>query len=97
MKSSDFLTFGIKSLAQNVLPQFQSAFGLNSEFDSFDDVRALFEGGIRLPTDAISKISPLPVIKELFRTDDEQVLKFPPPHVIKGVLHILIELLVINI
>jgi len=72
-------------LSQNVLPQFQSAFGLNAEFDKFDDVRGLFEGGLYLPTDVISKISPIPVIKEIFRTDGEQVLKFPPPHVIKGI------------
>ncbi|QHO33977.1 hypothetical protein HN51_027577 [Arachis hypogaea] len=83
LKSSDFLTYGIKSLAQNVLPRFQSVFGLNSEFDSFDDARAFFEGGIYLPTDVISDISPLPVLKEIFRTDGEQVLKFPPPHVIQ--------------
>ncbi|KAK7381796.1 hypothetical protein VNO80_00343 [Phaseolus coccineus] len=83
LKSSDFLTNGIKSLAQNVLPQFQSAFGLNAEFDKFDDVRGLFEGGLQLPTDVISKISPIPVIKEIFRTDGEQVLKFPQPHVIQ--------------
>ncbi|KAL2337922.1 hypothetical protein Fmac_012368 [Flemingia macrophylla] len=83
LKSSDFLTYGIKSLTQNVLPQFQSAFGLNAEFDSFEDVRCLFEGGLFLPTDAISKISPIPVIKEIFRTDGEQFLKFPPPHVIR--------------
>ncbi|BAT98350.1 hypothetical protein LR48_Vigan346s002300 [Vigna angularis] len=83
LKSSDFLTYGIKSLAQNVLPQFQSAFGLNAEFDKFDDVRGLFEGGLHLPTDVISQLSPLPVVKEFFRTDGEQVLKFPPPHVIR--------------
>ncbi|XP_047149962.1 linoleate 9S-lipoxygenase 1-like, partial [Vigna umbellata] len=83
LKSSDFLTYGIKSLAQNVLPQFQSAFGLNAEFDKFDDVRGLFEGGLHLPTDVISQLSPLPVMKEFFRTDGEQVLKFPPPHVIR--------------
>ncbi|XP_027343811.1 seed linoleate 9S-lipoxygenase-2-like [Abrus precatorius] len=86
LKSSDFLTYGIKSLSQYVLPAFQSAFDLNftrPEFDSFQEVRDLYEGGIKLPTDVISTISPLPVIKELFRTDGEQVLKFPPPHVIQ--------------
>ncbi|KAJ1420346.1 PLAT/LH2 domain [Sesbania bispinosa] len=87
LKSSDFLTYGIKSLSQNVLPLFQSViFDLNftpNEFDSFDEVRGLFEGGIKLPTNVLSQISPLPVLKEIFRTDGENVLQFPPPHVIK--------------
>jgi linoleate 9S-lipoxygenase len=90
LKSSDFLTYGIKSVSQIVLPAFESAFDLNftpREFDSFQDVRDLFEGGIKLPLDVISTISPLPVIKELFRTDGENVLKFPPPHVVKGVIN----------
>ncbi|KAJ1420347.1 PLAT/LH2 domain [Sesbania bispinosa] len=87
LKSSDFLTYGIKSLSQNVLPLFESVF-LDSdftpnEFDSFEEVRALYEGGIKLPTDVISQISPLPVLKEIFRTDGENVLQFPTPHVIK--------------
>ncbi|XP_027336929.1 seed linoleate 9S-lipoxygenase-like isoform X2 [Abrus precatorius] len=85
LKSSDFLTYGIKSLSQDVIPMFQSAiFDLSvtkSEFDSFDDVHQLYEGGIKLPTNIISQISPLPVLSEIFRTDGESVLKFPPPHV----------------
>ncbi|MCH81404.1 seed lipoxygenase, partial [Trifolium medium] len=87
LKSSDFLMYGIKSLSQDVLPLFQAViFDLNftpNEFDSFDEVRGLFEGGIKLPTDILSKISPLPALKEILRTDGEQVLKFPPPQVIR--------------
>ncbi|XP_061365130.1 seed linoleate 9S-lipoxygenase-2 [Gastrolobium bilobum] len=85
LKSSDFLSYGIKSLSQLVLPAFESAMNFTpNEFDSFQDVRDLYEGGIKLPTDVISTISPLPVIKELFRTDGEQVLKFPTPHIIQA-------------
>ncbi|CAJ1955477.1 unnamed protein product [Sphenostylis stenocarpa] len=86
LKSSDFLASGIKSLSQYVLPAFESVFDLNftpNEFDSFQDVRDLCEGGIKLPTNVINTIAPLPVVKELFRTDGEQVLKFPTPHVIQ--------------
>ncbi|RYR42528.1 hypothetical protein Ahy_A08g038996 [Arachis hypogaea] len=84
LKSSDFLANSIKFLTRYVLPAFESVFDMNltpNEFDSFQDVRDLYEGGIRLTTEVISTISPLPVIKELFRTDGEQVLKFPPPHI----------------
>jgi len=88
LKSSDFLMYGIKSLSQNVLPMLKSAiFQLkitSSEFTSFDDVRSLYEGGIQLPTNFLSNISPIPALKEIFRTDGENVLQFPLPHVIQG-------------
>ncbi|XP_027341792.1 seed linoleate 9S-lipoxygenase-3 [Abrus precatorius] len=87
LKSSDFLTYGLKSLSQNVIPALQSVFfDLNftpNEFDSFDEVHGLYEGGIKLPTNILSQISPLPVLKEILRTDGEQALKFPPPKVIE--------------
>ncbi|KAL2337926.1 hypothetical protein Fmac_012372 [Flemingia macrophylla] len=86
LKSSDFLVYILKSAAQNVIPQLQSALRLqfnNPEFTSFDDVRGLYDGGIKLPTDVLSKLSPIPLFTELFRTDGEQVLKFPPPKVIQ--------------
>jgi len=88
LKSSDSLIYGLKSLSQNVIPLLKSAiFDLrvtSSEFDSFDDVRSLYEGGLKLPTNILSQISPLPALKEIFRTDGENVLQFPPPHVIRG-------------
>ncbi|CAL0326085.1 unnamed protein product [Lupinus luteus] len=86
LKSSDFLIYGLKSVAQDVTSVLQSVFELDftpNEFETFDEVRELYEGGIKLPTDAISKISPLPVLKEIFRTDGEQFLKFPTPKVIQ--------------
>ncbi|AET01678.2 seed linoleate 9S-lipoxygenase [Medicago truncatula] len=55
----------------------------SSDFLIFDEVRGLFEGGIKLPTDILSQISPLPALKEILRTDGEQALKFPPPQVIR--------------
>ncbi|RDX78495.1 Seed linoleate 9S-lipoxygenase-3, partial [Mucuna pruriens] len=86
LKSSDFLTYGLKSISRNFLPALKSVFDLNftpTEFDSFDEVRALCEGGIQLPTDILSRISPLPVLREIFRTDGENVLKFSTPDLIK--------------
>ncbi|XP_061370322.1 seed linoleate 9S-lipoxygenase-3-like [Gastrolobium bilobum] len=87
VKSSDFLAYGLKSVSQDVIPALQSVFDINftpNEFDSFDDVNSLYEGGIKLPTDIISKLTQsLPVVSEIFRTDGEQFLKFPPPKVIQ--------------
>jgi len=88
LKSSDFLTYGIKALSRSFLPILKSSFDLNftpNEFDSFEEVRELCEGGIKLPTDILGKISPLPVLKEIFRTDGESFLKFSVPHLIKGI------------
>lgn len=90
MKSKDALEIGTKSLSQIVQPAFESAFDLKStpiEFHSFQDVHDLYEGGIKLPRDVISTIIPLPVIKELYRTDGQHILKFPQPHVVQGVIN----------
>ncbi|KAL1339390.1 hypothetical protein AAHE18_U032900 [Arachis hypogaea] len=85
LKSSDFLVYILKSASQNVIPQLQSALPLvgKTEFDSFEDVRDLYEGGIKLPTNILSDLSPIPLFKELFRTDGEQALKFPVPKIIQ--------------
>ncbi|KAK7381801.1 hypothetical protein VNO80_00348 [Phaseolus coccineus] len=77
LKSSDLLSFEIKSLlSRKVLPHLKHLFDSNiskAEFDSFDDVHKLYEGGLKLPLDTLSK----------FTTLGEDVLKFSVPHVIK--------------
>ncbi|RYQ88949.1 hypothetical protein Ahy_B09g095845 isoform K [Arachis hypogaea] len=85
LKSSDFLVYILKSASQNVIPQLQSALPLvgQTEFNTFEDVRDLYEGGIKLPTNILSDLSPIPLFKELFRTDGEQALKFPVPKIIQ--------------
>ncbi|KAE8728141.1 Linoleate 9S-lipoxygenase A [Hibiscus syriacus] len=59
-----------------------------NEFDSFQDVLDLYEGGIKLPSDAtIKKIRdclPWEMIRELVRNDGERLMKFPIPAVIKA-------------
>ncbi|KAK4253803.1 hypothetical protein QN277_010431 [Acacia crassicarpa] len=70
-------------------PLLESAFNFTSnEFNSFDEARELYEGGFQLPQDARKNISekmPIPMLKELFRTDGEQALsRYPTPKVIKG-------------
>ena len=86
LKQADFLGFGLKGLNQNVIPKFRNFFDFDKEFDNFEEVRCLFEGGVKLPTDIISAISPIAMVKEIFRTDGENFLKYPPPHVIQGLL-----------
>ncbi|KOM26945.1 hypothetical protein LR48_Vigan346s002700 [Vigna angularis] len=84
LKSSDFLCFGIKSISRNVWPHLKPQLDSNiskNEFESFDEVHHLSEGGIKLPLDTLSKISSLPLLQEIFRTDGENVLKFSVPHV----------------
>ncbi|KHN11256.1 Linoleate 9S-lipoxygenase [Glycine soja] len=66
-------TLGGVELAENHLRK--------PEFTSFDDVHGLYEVGIKLPTDALSKLSPITLFKELFQTEGEQALKFPKPKV----------------
>ncbi|XP_058745333.1 linoleate 9S-lipoxygenase-like [Vicia villosa] len=86
LKSSDFLVYILKSASQNFVPQLRSIVTLqlnNSEFNTFDEIRSLYEGGFKLPTGILSKLSPIPFFKEIFRTDGESALKFPPPKVIQ--------------
>ncbi|BAT91731.1 Linoleate 9S-lipoxygenase-4 [Vigna angularis] len=86
LKSSDFLAYALKSVSQDVLPVLTDAFDgniLSLEFDSFAEVRKLYEGGVTLPTDFLSKYAPIPIVKELFRSDGEQFLKYPPPKVMQ--------------
>lgn len=62
-----------------------------NEFDSFEDVLKLYEGGVELPEGLLKSIrdsAPAEIIKEIFRTDGERLLKFPVPQVIKGRIYI---------
>lgn len=89
LKMADFLAYALKSIAQFVQPELEALCDSTpNEFDSFDDVLKLYEGGIELPDgpllDNIRKNIPLEMLKEIFRSDGEQFLKFPMPQVIKG-------------
>lgn len=87
IKMSDFLAYALKSLVQIILPEVKSICDkTHNEFDSFDDVINLYEGGIKLPNGALAKLKdriPWEMLKELVRTDGEHFLKFPMPDVIK--------------
>jgi linoleate 9S-lipoxygenase len=82
-KSSDFLAFILKSASQSIIPSFTSI--VNKEFNNFEDVRSLYDGGVKLPTNFLSNISPIPLFTELFRSDGAATLKFSPPKVVQGI------------
>ncbi|MCD7446598.1 Arachidonate 5-lipoxygenase [Datura stramonium] len=58
-----------------------------SEFDSFEDVLKLYEGGIKLPSrpllKAIIDSIPLEILKDILQTDGQGILKYPTPQVIQ--------------
>lgn len=90
LKMSDFLTVYLKSIAQSFLPAFKALFdNTPNEFDSFEDVLKLYEGGVKLPEGpllkAITDTIPLEILKDVFHSDGEGLFKFPTPQVIQGI------------
>ncbi|RZC94118.1 hypothetical protein C5167_016812 [Papaver somniferum] len=87
LKMSDFLAYALKSLVQVLVPEIKALCDSTpNEFDTFQDIFNLYEGGIQLPTGPLSKIKdaiPFEMLKELIRTDGENLLKLPLPQVIK--------------
>uniref|UniRef100_A0A2P2KIK4 Putative linoleate 9S-lipoxygenase 5 n=1 Tax=Rhizophora mucronata TaxID=61149 RepID=A0A2P2KIK4_RHIMU len=88
LKFSDFLAWALKSLVQVLLPEITSLCDKTiNEFDTFEDVLNLYEGGVRLPSgSSVTKFRdriPWELLKELVRNDGERFLKFPMPDVIK--------------
>ncbi|XP_042517026.1 probable linoleate 9S-lipoxygenase 5 [Macadamia integrifolia] len=88
LKMSDFLAYALKALVQFLLPEFKALCDRTpNEFDTFQDVLDLYERGIQLPNgptvDKVRDKIPLELLKELFRSDGERLLKFPTPQVIQ--------------
>lgn len=88
LKMSDFLAYGIKALVKSVFPVLNSIFDKTpNEFDSFQDVLNLYEGGLKLPQiDLINQLKeqiPFELIKEIITIDGDALLKFPVPQVIR--------------
>ncbi|KAB5537816.1 hypothetical protein DKX38_015349 [Salix brachista] len=82
LKFSDFLAYALKSLIQILLPEIKSLCDKTiNEFETFEDVLNLYEGGIKLPNNpTLCKIRdriPCEMLKELVRNDGERFLKFP--------------------
>lgn len=87
LKLADFLAYALKSVVQVIVPEIQDLCDkTRNEFDTYQDVLKLYEGGIKLPSDALDRIRsaiPLELLKELFHTDNAQLFKFPMPQVIQ--------------
>nr|AEQ30071.1 lipoxygenase [Litchi chinensis] len=88
LKMSDFLAYALKSIAQFIKPALESIDSTPNEFDSFDDVQKLYEGGLDLPDshllDDIRKNIPLELLKEIFQTDGARLFEYPMPQVIQN-------------
>lgn len=88
LKLSDFLAYGLKSIVQFLVPEFEALCDITgNEFDSFEDVMTLYEGGFKLPEgpllDSIRKKIPFEMLKVFLETDSTGIAKFPKPQVIK--------------
>ncbi|KAJ0982301.1 hypothetical protein J5N97_010556 [Dioscorea zingiberensis] len=88
IKMSDFLGYAIKALVNSVFPVLTSIFDKTpNEFDSFQDVLDLYEGGLKIPhLDLLEQIRdqiPFEMIKEIIRLDGDALFKLPMPHVIR--------------
>ncbi|OWM69829.1 hypothetical protein CDL15_Pgr025678 [Punica granatum] len=88
LKFSEYLAYSLKSIAQVTLPEIASLCDKTiNEFDTFEDVFRIYEGGINLPkVTLLGKVKeriPWAMMKELVRDDGERFLKFPMPDVIK--------------
>ncbi|CAH1443655.1 unnamed protein product [Lactuca virosa] len=86
VKLSDFLGFGLKSTGQFLVSELEALIDSTPhEFDSFEDVLKVYEGGIKLPfLEKARKKIHLELLRIISQTDGEGVLKFPMPQAIKG-------------
>ncbi|KAG6511528.1 probable linoleate 9S-lipoxygenase 5 [Zingiber officinale] len=85
LKMSDFLGNALKAIVQSLVPSLNMVFDATPmEFDSFQDVLNLFDGGLRLPQledNGDQGNDQIP--RELVKTDGGRILKLPRPQVIQ--------------
>ncbi|KAG0548029.1 hypothetical protein BDA96_01G131300 [Sorghum bicolor] len=88
LKMSDFLGHAIKAIAQGIIPAVRTYVDTSpKEFDSFQDIINLYEGGIKLPKiqalEDMRKLFPLQLVKDLLPAGGDYLLKLPIPEIIK--------------
>ncbi|KAL7235183.1 hypothetical protein ACSBR1_018639 [Camellia fascicularis] len=88
LKLSDLVAYGLKSVFQFLLPEFEAQFDKTpEEFDNLEDVMKLYDGGIKIPDchllESLRKEIPFETLKEILRTDGERFCHFPVPQVIE--------------
>ncbi|KAL2509073.1 Linoleate 9S-lipoxygenase 5 [Forsythia ovata] len=89
VKFSDFLSYSLKSLGQVLVPEIGAVFDETiNEFDKFQDIHNLYEGGIKLPESDTLKNTrefiPWESFKKLLHSDGDRLLQFPKPDIIKN-------------
>ena len=89
LKLSDFLGSAIKAVAKALVPALDALVDKTPlEFDTFQDVLNLYEGGIVLPNcpelDEVKDNIPLELLKDLFPSSGARLFRLPMPDIIKG-------------
>ena len=85
----DFLAYTIKALVDGIVPAIRTYVDITpNEFDSFEDILKLYEGGLKLPSipalEEVRERFPIQLIKDLIPMDGDYLFKLPRPHVIRG-------------
>ncbi|XP_021742501.1 probable linoleate 9S-lipoxygenase 5 [Chenopodium quinoa] len=88
IKLSDFLADTVKSITHGVVGLVDAVLDKTpKEFDTFQDVLDMYEGGIKLPdspfVEKIRENLPSEFLKTLVRNDGAHFLKYPMPDIIK--------------
>ena len=89
-KFEDFVGNGLKAIGQFLASELRSVFDKTpTEFDTFDDVLNLYEGGHKLPMSTTNRIQdriPWEMLKALVHKESKGFLRLPMPDVIKGMV-----------
>ena len=86
VKKADFTTYLLKAISAGILPLARALFDTVSprEFDDFQDMYKLYEGGLKIPDvpvmDLMFKV--FPPLKSISPSGGSYLLKMPMPHVI---------------